>query len=126
MTRVPRAERVVGSSLVPKLLVLASGVVNVPKGKARAVSAYVVLSAGPQSRVFRVHGSADAPAIDELPSATTLDVKHFQVEIQDDLQPALDELRAEGHPAHIEPSKPEWVTAFVRKHLKATEGVDVE
>ncbi len=111
---------------MPKLLVLASGVVNVPRGGARGVSAYVVLSAGPQSRVFRVHGPAAAPAVDELPSATTLDVKHFQVEIQDDLQSALEEVRAEGHPAHIEASKPEWVTAFVRKHLKTTEGLDVE
>lgn len=116
----------VGSSFVGKLLVLAGGVVNAPKGGARAVSAYVVLSAGPQSRVFRVHGPAAAPAVDELPSATTLDIKHFQIELQDDLQPALDELRAEGHPAHIEPSRPAWVTAFVRKHLKDTENVDVE
>ena len=109
-----------------KLLVLAGGVVNVPKGGPRAVSAYVVLSAGPQSRVFRVRGAADAPSVEELPSATTLDVKHFQVELQEDLQPALDELRTEGHPAHIETSRPEWVTAFVRKHLKDTEGIDVE
>jgi hypothetical protein len=117
---------VVRSSPVPKLLVLAGGVVNVPKGGARAVSAYVVLSAGAQSRVFRVRGAADAPTVDELPSATTLDIKHFQIELQDELQPALDELRAEGHPAHIEASRPEWVTAFVRKHLKDTENVDVE
>ena len=90
------------------------------------MSAYVVLSAGAQSRVFRVRGPASAPTIDELPPATTLDVKHFQVELQEDLQPTLDELRAEGHPAHIELTRPEWVTAFVRKHLKATEGIDVE
>jgi hypothetical protein len=117
---------VVASSVVGKLLVLAGGVVNVPKGVARAVSAYVVLSAGPQSRVFRVRGAADAPTVDELSSATTLDVKHFQVELQEDLQPALDEVRAEGHPAHVEPARPEWVTAFVRKHLRDTENVDVE
>jgi len=117
---------VIRSSLVGKLLVLAGAVVNLPKGGARAVSAYVVLSAGAQSRVFRVRGAADAPAVEELPSATTLDVKHFQVELQDDLQPVLDELRTEGHPAHLETSRPEWVTAFVRKHLKETEGLDVE
>ena len=116
----------VPSSLVAKLLVLASGVVKVPKGGPRALSAYVVLSAGAQSRVFRVRGAADAPSVLELPPATTLDMKHFQVELQEDLQPALDELRAEGHAAHIELSRPEWVTAFVRKHLKETEGLDVE
>jgi hypothetical protein len=111
---------------VSKLLVLASGVVKAPKGGPKAVSAYVVLSAGAGSRVFRVRGLADAPKVEELPAATTLDMKHFQVELQEDLQPALDELRAEGHPAHVELSRPEWVAAFVRKHLKATEGIDVE
>jgi hypothetical protein len=111
---------------VSKLLVLASGVVKAPKGGPRAVSAYVVLSAGPQSRVFRVRGLADAPKVEELPPATTLDMKRFQGELQEDLQPQLDELRAEGHAAHIELSPPEWVIAFVRKHLKQTEGIEVE
>jgi hypothetical protein len=111
---------------VAKLLVLASGVVKVPRGGPRAVSAYVVLSAGARSRVFRVRGAADAPAVEELEPATTLDVKRFQSELQADLQPALDELRAKGEPAHIELSRPEWLAAFVRKHLKATEDLDVE
>jgi hypothetical protein len=111
---------------VPKLLVLASGVVKAPKEGPRAVSAYVALSAGAQSRVFRVRGSGSAPTVEELAPATTLDVKRFQVELQSDLQPTLDELRTEGHVAHIELSRPEWVTAFVRKHLKATEGLEVE
>jgi hypothetical protein len=111
---------------VSKLMVLASGVVKAPKGGPRAVSAYVVLSAGAQSRVFRVRGLADAPKVEELPPATTLDMKRFQVELQEDLQPQLDEVRAEGHAVHIEPSRPEWVTAFVRKHLEDTEGLHVE
>jgi hypothetical protein len=117
---------VVGSFLVGKLLVLASGVVSVPKVALQAVSAYVVLSAGAQSRVFRVRGSAQGPTVDELPAATTLDIKRFQLELQEDLQPTLDRLRAEGHAAHIELSRPELVTGFVRKHLKETEGLDVE
>jgi hypothetical protein len=111
---------------VPKLLVLAGGVVKAPTGGVRAVSGYVVLSAGAQSRVFHVHGPADGPAIEELPPATTLDVKHFQVELQEDLQPTLDELRAQGHPAHVELTRPEMLTVFVRKHLKSTEGIDVD
>jgi hypothetical protein len=111
---------------VARLLVLASGVVKVPRGGPRAVSAYVVLSAGPKSRVFRVRGAADSPAVEELEPATTLDVKLFQSKLQSDLQPALDELRAKGDPAHIELSRPEWVSAFVRNHLKATEGLEVE
>jgi hypothetical protein len=112
---------------VSKLLVLASGVVKAPRGGGvRALSAYLVLSAGPKSRVFRVRGTGEAPVIEELPSATTLDVKRFQTDLEEDLKPTLDELRAEGHPAHVELSRHDWVAAIVRKHLKATEGVDVE
>ncbi len=111
---------------MPKLLVLAGGVVKAPAGGVRAVSGYVVLSAGAQSRVFHVHGPSDGPAVEELPPATTLDVKHFQVKLQEDLQPTLDDLRSQGHPAHVELSRPEMLAAFVRKHLKSSEGIDVE
>ena len=108
-----------------KLLVLASGVVK-SAGAARAVSAYVVLSAGAASRVFRVRGSVDAPSVEELPSATTLDIKRFQTELDEDLQPALQAARATDPKAHVELSRPEWVSAFVRRHLKQTEGLDAD
>ena len=109
-----------------KLLVLASGVVKVPKGGVKAVSAYVALSAGAHSRIFRVRRARPrAPSVEELPSATTLDMKRFQGTLQEDLQPAVDELRREGHAAHVELSRPEWLAAIVRKHLKDTEGIDV-
>jgi hypothetical protein len=110
-----------------KLLVLAGGVVKAPKGAGlRAVSAYVALSAGEKSRVFRVRGSPDAPVVEEMSAATTLDIRRFQNELQNDLQSALDELRTQGHPAHVELSRPHWVCSFVKRHLKATEGVDVD
>jgi hypothetical protein len=112
---------------VSKLLVLASGVVKAPQGGGvRGLSAYLVLSAGAKSRVFRVRGTPDAPVIEELPAATTLDVKRFQTDLQQDLQPVLDELRAQGHPVHVELSRHEWVAAIVRKHIEETEGVRVE
>lgn len=110
-----------------KLLVLAAGVVKAPKGAGiKAVSAYVVLSAGAKSRVFRVRGTPDAPSVEEMPAATTLDIKRFQTDLQNDLQPALEELRMHGHPAHVELSRADWVCAIVKRHLKTTEGVDVE
>ena len=109
-----------------KLLVMASGVVKVPKGGVKAVSAYVALSAGAKSRIFRVRGTAEAPSVEELPPATTLDMKRFQGTLNEDLQPAVDELRAQGHAAHVELSRPEWLAAIVRKHLKDSEGLDVE
>lgn len=109
-----------------KLLVLASAVVTIPKQGPRAVSAYVVLSAGLQSRIFHVRGSADTPAVEELPRETTLDSNQFERQLHEDLQPTLEELRIYGHPAHVEFLRPEWLTTCVRDHLKTTEGIDVE
>jgi hypothetical protein len=111
---------------VAKLLVLASGMVQEPGGAPLAVSAYVVLSAGPASRIFRVRGPGRAPKVEELPAATTIDIRRFQLDLQADLQHDLDGVRAKGHPAHIEPSSPEWVCTFVRAHLLTTEGTEVE
>lgn len=108
-----------------KLLVLACGTVK-SAGADRALSAYVVLSAGLATRVFRVRGPTSAPEVEELPPATTLDIKRFQTELDEDLQPALRAARSTDPKAHIELSRPEWVTAFVRKHLKASEGIDVD
>ena len=85
-----------------------------------------MLSAGAASRVFRVRGAASAPSIEELPSATTLDIKRFQTELDEDLQPALQAARRADAKAHIELSRPEWVCAYVRKHLKETEGLDAD
>jgi hypothetical protein len=111
---------------VGRLLVLAAGVVKVAQGGASAISAYVALSAGTQSRVFHVSGAVDTPRVDELPARTTLDLQRFRSQLQDDLQPALDDARARGKQAHIELSRPEWICVFVRDHLKATEGIDVD
>jgi hypothetical protein len=92
---------------MPKLLMLAGGVVP---GSPRALGAYVVLSAGTQSRVFKVKGSE----VEELPAATTLDVKRFERELREDLGPALEKPPAAQ------------VTDIVREHLHRTEGMDVE
>jgi len=110
-----------------KPLVLAGGVVKAPKGAViKAVSACVVPSAGAKSRVFRARRTPEAPSVEEMPAATTLDLERFQTELQSDLQPALDELRMQGHPVHVELSRPDWVCSFVKRHLKTTEGIDVE
>jgi hypothetical protein len=110
---------------VSKLLVLASGVVKDPGGALRAVSAYVVLSAGPASRVFRVHGDAAAPLVEELEAATTIDPRRFRGQVQSDLQPDLEAVRMRGHPAHVDQANTDWVCGFVRAYLKTTEGRDV-
>jgi hypothetical protein len=110
---------------VGKLLVLASGVVK-GSGGARAIAAYVVLSAGAASRVFRVRGDPKEPSIEELPPATTLDVQRFQKELEDELRPALQAARADDPRAHVELTRAEWVSALVRKHLKDNEGLNAD
>ncbi len=98
-----------------KLFMMAGGSADGDAGTAGWVSAYVVLSAGAQSRVFKVLGKMDAPAIDELPAATTLDLKRFQDEMKEDLS-GMGVVRA---------ADKEWVCGIVRAHLRAKDGVDV-
>jgi hypothetical protein len=97
-----------------KLLMMAGG--QVGAAPSRLLSAYVVLSAGAKSRVFKVHGKEAALSIDELPAQTTFDIRRFQREIVDDLPEA-----GKGM------TKPDadWVCGVVSAHLKKTEGVDV-
>jgi hypothetical protein len=97
-----------------KLLMMAGGQSGAEG--ARLLSAYVVLSAGTKSRVFKVHGREGALAVDELPAQTTLDIRRFQREIVDDLP--------EAGKGMIKPD-PEWVCEAVRAHLKKAEGIDV-
>jgi len=98
-----------------KLLMMAGGTAPGEAGSAGWVSAYVVLSAGAQSRVFKVVGKIDAPQIDELPAATTLDMKRFQDELKKDLYGM----------GVVRNADKDWVCDVVRKHLKASEGIDV-
>jgi hypothetical protein len=79
------------------------------------VSAYVVLSAGTQSRVFKVSGKIDAPNVDELPAATTLDVQRFQRELQDDLF-------GMGATRAMNAIEKERTCGVVRAHLEQTGG----
>lgn len=79
------------------------------------VSAYVVLSAGTQSRVFKVTGKTDSPQVDELPAATTLDIKRFQDDLQSDLF-------GMGPARAMNQRDKDWVSGVVRAHLDAIEG----
>jgi hypothetical protein len=102
---------------MPNLLVLAGGIVERGAGQPGMLSAYVVLSEGSKSRLFKVKGSADAPAVTELDSATTVDIGRFRRELADDLEPAIRDLRAQGGSPAIAVPKPEWVTGIVERHL---------
>ena len=99
-------------------MVLAGGIVERGAGQPALVSAYVVLNEGSKSRLFKVRGSADAPAVTELDSATTVDLARFRRELADDLDPALASIRAAGGSPSIAVPKPEWVTGVVDRYLK--------
>lgn len=97
---------------------LAGGIVDPGGGRAGAVSAYVAYNPAPgHSRLFKVHGPMDAPGVDELPAATTVDLGRFRQELDEDLQPALARIRAQGGTAAIATPKAGWVTSFVQRYL---------
>lgn len=99
------------------LLVLAGGIVERGAGQPGMVSAYVVLSEGKKSRLFKVLGAADSPSVTELDSATTVDLARFRRELAGDLEPVIAELRARGGSPAIAVPKQEWVTGIVERHL---------
>lgn len=103
-----------------KLLMLSGGVVA--KGSTHGVlCAYVVLSAGHASRVFKVTGPSDAVKISELPAATTIDLKRFEREVAENLAP---EVHAAGPGASVAAPPSDWVCGLVAAHLNTAEGTD--
>jgi hypothetical protein len=100
------------------LLVLAGGIVERGAGQPGEVSAYVVLNEGSKSRLFKVRGSANAPVVTELDSATTVDLARFRRELAADLEPVLTGLRARGGSPGIAVPKPEWLIGVVERYLK--------
>ena len=77
------------------------------------VSAYVVLADGPKSRLFKISGTTNAPRIDELDAATTLDLKRFQEELKGDLAGL----------GPVRPAAASWACDIVRVHVRADLGV---
>ena len=104
---------------------LAGGIVRGGAGGEDMISAYVAVSAGRQTRLFRVGGTGAAAKVTELEAATTVDIRRFQTEIERDLAGALASSRATGAcgaAASIERPDDTWVIGFVRRHLEMTEG----
>lgn len=106
-----------------RLYMLAGGIVD-SGGPHDAVSAYVAVSAGRESRLFKVEGPVAAPRITELPAATTVDLGLFREELERDLQPSLQRAHAVQGVAAISSPSSAWVCKLVRDHLLAVEGVD--
>jgi hypothetical protein len=106
-------------------MMLSGGIIEAGGGHPGAVSAYVVYSAGRESRLFKVKGSSSTPTVTELAAATTIDLKRFQTELAEDLAPTLSELEKVGAAAAVATPSGPWVCDVVRAHLKNTEGLDV-
>ena len=102
-----------------RLVMLAGGIVEPGRGEEGVASAYVVLSAGPNSRIFKVHGPTNALKVVELAGATTLDLQRFQRELEADLMPLLLSARAVGGAAALATPAEAFICAAVEFYLKA-------
>jgi hypothetical protein len=95
-------------------------------GSPGALVAFVAVNFGVDgSRLFKLHGPADAPRVEELAGATTIDLGRFRRELEQDLEPALEAIRAQGGTAAITEPAADWVCSKVREHL-ATEGITLD
>jgi hypothetical protein len=112
---------------MPKPIMLASGIVEPGGGSPGAVVAFVAVNFGlGGSRLFKLAGPTTAPQVEELPGATTVDMGRFSRELEQELQPAVDAIKALGGTAAITRPAAEWVYQQVRAHLKEHEGVDID
>jgi hypothetical protein len=96
-----------------RLHMMAGAVATGADAATEHISAYVVLADGAKSRLFKVGGTTEAPHIEELTAATTLDLKRFQEQLKMDLE-GLGPLR---------PADATSACEIVRLHLRADLGV---
>ncbi|EYF04220.1 hypothetical protein [Chondromyces apiculatus] len=110
-----------------KARMLAGGLVEPGAGVPGAVIAYVAVSGGTQgSRLFRVEGPSSMPGVEELPSATTIDLGRFDRDAQELLAPALTAIEERGGRGAITRPSPAWVCSVVRAYLRSAEGLEVD
>jgi hypothetical protein len=96
-----------------KLLMMAGAIATGGEPATDHVSAYVVLSDGGKSRMFRVFGTLSAPQIEELDGGTTLDLRRFQEKLKRDLVGLGPHRPADAH----------WACDAIRVHLRCDLGM---
>ena len=96
-----------------KLYMLAGAVAPGTDPASERVSAYVVLTEGGRSRLFKLTGTRAEPRIEELDAATTLDLKRFRDETKNDLAGLGALQAADGN----------WACEAVRTHLREDLGI---
>jgi hypothetical protein len=97
---------------------LAGGMVEPGDDEPAMLSAYVILAAGLNTRVFKVKGSASAPHVVELPAATTIDMSAFERQVEGDLAPLLVAGRMADNAVSLATPDEAWMCDLVRDHLK--------
>jgi hypothetical protein len=112
---------------MPKARMLAGGVVEPAAGLPGALLAYVAVSGGPKgSRLFRVDGPPNTPAVHELSPETTIDLGRFSRETDSELSPVLSEIERLGGVSAIAIPAPVWICGEVRAFLQASEGLEID
>ncbi len=112
---------------MPKPIMLVAGIVEPGAGSPGAVVAFVAVNFGLEgSRLFKVAGPTTAPRVEELPGATTVDLGRFNRELEQELQPVIDAIKALGGAAAVTRPAAEWVCRQVRNYLKEHEGIDID
>ncbi len=111
---------------VPTPHVLASGIVEPGAGSPGGVVAFVAVNFGLEgSRLYKLHGPAGAPLVEELPSATTVNLDQFQRELDTELQKAVEAIAKLGGRGAVAKPSARWVCTHIRDHLKA-QGIQIE
>ncbi len=111
---------------VPSPHVLASGIVEPGAGAPGGVVAFVAVNFGLEgSRLYKLHGPAGAPLVEELPSATTVNLGQFQRELDGELQKAVEAITQLGGTGAIAKPSARWVCGHIRDHLQA-EGIQID
>ena len=106
---------------------LAGGLVEPGAGTPGGVVAYVAVSGSPQgSRLFKLTGPANAPVVEELPSATTIDLGRFDRDARDELEPAVIAIEKLGGKTAVTRPAPAWVCGHIRAHLRDREGIEID
>lgn len=101
---------------------LAGGIVEPGGGAPGVVVAFVAVNVGASSRLFKLSGRTDAARVEELPSATTVDLGRFERELREELGPEVAKIESLGGAASIARPRTVWVCDQVMRHLRASDG----
>jgi hypothetical protein len=105
---------------------LVGGIVEPGAGAPGGVVAFVAVNLGVEgSRLFKVNGSPGSPVVQELPSATTVNLATFREALETELALSIAAIEELGGTGAIAQPSADWVCEQVRQHLAAS-GVSLD